>query len=340
MKQMQNTEATMSGKGSAAADGTVRAARPVGFGLHLRFAAIWIALGVLLAVCAVLLPRSVAPGTLMSIIPFAAFLTIAAMGQAIVIMGRGIDLSVPAVVALTCSVLVGVSRGSDERLLLAVAAALGVALAVGLVNGLLVAVLKLNALIVTLAVGAVTTGLNLWYRQGLPAEAKVPPALADLGSARLWGVPSSVWLAFVILVIITVLLRKTVVGRRFEAVGANPRAAYATGIEIMRYQAGAYVLAALLYGLMSLLLAGFIRNPTQDVGAPYLLAPIAAAVLAGTAVSGGIGSMVAVAGAALFLVQLDQSLKMIGLPTSNQMILQGIAIAAGMYLSQVSSRRR
>lgn len=310
------------------------------FGVQFRFAAIWIALGALLLICAVLLPRSVAPGSLMSIIPFAAFLTIAAMGQAIVIMGRGIDLSVPAIVALTCSVLVGVSRGSDERLLMAVAAALGVALAVGIVNGVLIAVLKLNALIVTLAVGAVTTGINLWYRQGLPAEAKVPPALADLGSARLWGIPSSVWMAFGILVIITVLLRKTIIGRRFEAVGANPRAAYATGIEIMRYQAGAYMLAALLYGLMSLLLAGFIRNPTQDVGAPYLLAPIAAAVLAGTAISGGIGSMVAVAGAALFLVQLDQSLKMIGLPTSNQLILQGIAIAAGMYLSEWSSRRR
>lgn len=310
------------------------------FGVQFRFAAIWIALGALLLICAVLLPRSVAPGSLMSIIPFAAFLTIAAMGQAIVIMGRGIDLSVPAIVALTCSVLVGVSRGSDERLLMAVAAALGVALAVGIVNGVLIAVLKLNALIVTLAVGAVTTGINLWYRQGLPAEAKVPPALAELGSARLWGIPSSVWMAFGILVIITVLLRKTIIGRRFEAVGANPRAAYATGVEIMRYQAGAYMLAALLYGLMSLLLAGFIRNPTQDVGAPYLLAPIAAAVLAGTAISGGIGSMVAVAGAALFLVQLDQSLKMIGLPTSNQLILQGIAIAAGMYLSEWSSRRR
>ncbi len=337
--QTRKPEVNMSANRSMTAGRPGTSGKGGGFGLQLRFAAIWIALGVLLLACAVFLPRSVAPGTLMSIIPFAAFLTIAAMGQAIVIMGRGIDLSVPAIVALTCSVLVGVSRGSDDRLLLAVAAALGVALAVGLINGALIAVLKLNALIVTLAVGAVTTGVNLWYRQGLPAEAKVPPALADLGSARLWGIPSSVWLAVVILVVITVLLRKTVIGRRFEAVGANPRAAYATGVEIMRYQAGAYVLAALLYGLMALLLAGFIRNPTQDVGVPYLLAPIAAAVLAGTAINGGIGSMVAVAGAALFLVQLDQSLKMFGLPTSNQLVLQGIAIAAGMYLSEWSSRR-
>lgn len=311
-----------------------------GFGLQMRFVAIWIALAALLAACAIFLPRSVDPGTLMSIIPFAAFLTIAAMGQASVIMARGIDLSVPAIVSISCSVLVGVSQGSDARLLPAMAAAFAVALAVGAVNGLLVAVLKLNALIVTLAMGAVVTGLNLWYRQGLAAESKVPPALADLGSARVLGIPASVWLALVILAVITLLLRKTLPGRRFEAVGANPRAAHATGVEIMRYQAGAYILASFLYALMAMLLAGFIRNPTQDVGAPYLLAPIAAAVLGGTAISGGIGSMVAVAGAALFLIQLDQSLKMIGLPTSNQMILQGIAIAAGMYLSEWSAKGR
>lgn len=314
--------------------------RNPGFGLPMRFVAIWIALAVLLVGCALFLPRSIDPGTLMSIIPFAAFLTIAAMGQSVVIMARGIDLSVPAVVSMSCSVLVGVSQGSDDRLMLAVAAAFAVALAVGAVNGLLVAVLKLNALIVTMAIGAVITGLNLWYRQGLAAESKVPPALADLGAARLLGVPTSVWLALVVLAVITLLLRKTVLGRRFEAVGANPRAAHATGVEIIRYQAGAYMLAALLYAMMALLLAGFIRNPTQDVGAPYLLAPIAAAVLGGTAISGGIGSMVAVAGAALFLIQLDQSLKMIGLPTSNQMILQGIAIAAGMYLSEWSGKGR
>lgn len=307
--------------------------------VQMRFAAIWIALAVLLAGCAILLPRSVAPATLMSIIPFAAFLTIAAMGQAIVIMARGIDLSVPATVSVCCSVLLGVSSGSDDRLVLALGAAFAVALVIGAVNGVLIAVLKLNALIVTLAVGAVVTGLNLWYRQGLAAESKVPPALADLGSARLLGVPASVWLALVVLVAITLLLRKTILGRRFEAVGANPRAAFATGVEIMRYQAGAYILAALLYAMMAMLLAGFIRNPTQDVGAPYLLAPIAAAVLGGTAISGGIGSMVAVAGASLFLIQLDQSLKMIGLPTSNQMILQGIAIAAGMYLSEWTAKR-
>jgi ribose transport system permease protein len=90
---------------------------------------------------------------------------------------------------------------------------------------------------------------------------------------------------------------------------------------------------------MAVLLSGFIRNPTIEVGNAYLLAPIAAAVLGGTAISGGIGSMLAVTGAAIFLILLDQASKMLGLATSWQMIVQGLAIAAGMWLSERRARR-
>ena len=95
-------------------------------------------------------------------------------------------------------------------------------------------------------------------------------------------------------------------------------------------------MAAFLYGVTAILLSAFIRNPTLEVGNPYLLGPIAAAVLGGTAISGGIGNMFAVAGASLFLMQLDHSLKMLGLPTSYQLIIQGVAIALGMALSGIN----
>ena len=96
----------------------------------------------------------------------------------------------------------------------------------------------------------------------------------------------------------------------------------------------------MLYGVAGILLSAFIRNPTLDVGDPYLLAPIAAAVLGGTAITGGIGSMVAVAGAALFLTHLGQMLKMMGIATAFQLIVQGVAIALGMGLSQLNIARR
>ncbi len=150
--------------------------------------------------------------------------------------------------------------------------------------------------------------------------------------------PTSFWIVGALTCLIALVMKKTRIGRRFEAVGANPRAAYASGIDVNRYQAGSFVVASLLYGVTAILLSAFIRNPTLEVGAPYLLGPIAASVLGGTAIGGGIGNMFAVAGASLFLIQLDHSLKMIGLPTSYQLVIQGLAIAMGMWLSEVSGR--
>lgn len=304
-----------------------------------RFVAIWVALTVMVILDGIFLPRAIAPSTVLAVLPFAAFLTIAAVGQALVLMSRGIDLSVPAIVSLSCAVLLGVSGGSDERLWLGIGAAILAAVLVGAVNGFFVAVLKLNALIVTLATGSIVIGLTISYRETATAESTVPPALSDFCSSRMFGVPVSALLAVVIVVIATTILRKTVIGRKFEIVGTNPAAAHVIGVRVKSYQAGAFILAGLLYGLTAILLAGFIRNPTLDVGAPYLLAPIAAAVLGGTAISGGIGSMVSVCGAALFLTQLDQSIKMIGLPTAWQMIIQGVAIALGMFLADMSGTR-
>ena len=145
-----------------------------GLRVQMRFMAIWIALVALMVQGAVLLPRSIQVASLQSILPFAAFLAIASMGQAIVIMARGIDLSAPAVVTLTSTVLLGVSAATGGNSTLAVIAAIGVALVVGLINGFFIAVLRLNALIVTLVIGAIVSGMTLGYRQALQAEATVP----------------------------------------------------------------------------------------------------------------------------------------------------------------------
>jgi len=303
---------------------------------HMRFAAIWIAMLGLILVCAVVVPRSLLPSTFLAIVPLAAFLGIAAIGETMVLMARGIDLSIPAVITLSSTILLGFSAGHEDAISGAVFAALFFATIIGLINGFLVAVLELNALIVTLAVGAITAGATLWYRDSLPQEAHVPPGMAAWGDARFLGINYSVWVLAAVAIILNLILRKTTIGRRFSAVGANPRAAWIAGINVAVYQTAAYTAAAFLYGLVGILISAFIRNPTLRVGEPYLLAPIAAAVLGGTAMSGGIGSMVAVVGAALFLTQLGQMLVMLGLSSAVQFVIEGIAIALGMALSQIN----
>jgi len=314
---------------------------PQGRRLQTRFVAIWIAFAALIVVSAIFVPRSLLPSSILTIIPLAAFLTITAMGEAIVLMARGIDLSIPAVVTFSSTVILGVSGGDDAGLSAAIIVALLLSIAVGMVNGIFVAMFKLNSLIVTLSVGTIVAGLTLWYRENITAEAGVPPALADWGGGRFLELNLSVWVTIGLILLFTVLLRFTGLGRRFIAVGANPRAAWIAGIGVVRYQILAYTSAAFLYGAAGILLSAFIRNPNLDVGNPYLLAPIAAAVLAGTAVTGGVGSMVAVAGAALFLTHLGQILKMLGLSTAIQFMVYGAAIALGMALAgvQVSSIR-
>jgi ribose transport system permease protein len=306
---------------------------------QLRFAAIWLAFVALLAFSAVVAPRSLLPSTYLSILPLAAFLAIAAMGEAIVLMSRSIDLSIPAIISLSSTVLLGVSGGQDEAIVSAIIVALLFAILVGLVNGFLVAILKLNALIVTLAVGGITQGALIWYRESLPAESRVPPALADWGGYRYLNLNVSVWVAAALVVILTLVIRKTVIGRRFSAVGANPRSAWIAGIRVSAYQIAAFAVAGLLYGIAGILLSAFIRNPTLEVGSPYLLAPIAAAVLGGTAITGGLGSMLAVAGSALFLTHLGQMLKMLGLSSALQFVIQGLAIALGMAIAEFKLSR-
>jgi ribose transport system permease protein len=159
--------------------------------------------------------------------------------------------------------------------------------------------------------------------------------MAAWGDARFLGINYSVWALAAVAIILNFILRKTTIGRRFAAVGANPRAAWVAGINVAAYQMAAYTVAAFLYGIAGILVSAFIRNPTLRVGEPYLLAPIAAAVLGGTAMSGGIGSMVAVAGAALFLTQLGQMLVMLGFSSALQFVIEGIAIALGMALSRI-----
>jgi ribose transport system permease protein len=302
--------------------------------VQTRFVAIWLAILVLIGFCAVVVPRSLLPSTFLATVPLAAFLAIAAVGETLVLMSRGIDLSTPAIITLSSTLILGISRGHDGDVWLAVLAALSSAVVIGLLNGILVAVLELNALIVTLAIGAITSGVTLWYRESLPAESRVPPAMASWGGSRLLGLNVSVWVATFVVIALAILLRKTATGRRFVAVGANPRAAWIAGINVSLYQTAAFTVAALLYGIVGILLSAFIRNPTLKVGDPYLLAPLAASVLGGTAISGGVGSMVAVAGAALFLTQLGQSLKMLGLSTAFQFVIYGAAIAFGMTLAE------
>lgn len=287
----------------------------------------------LLLVAYFVAPATLSPASFTAVLPLTAFLVIVSLGQMLVVMTGGIDLSTPGVMTLAAFVTVGVSAGSEANILKGLAAALAVSALIGFVNGFLVGVFRLNALIVTLAIGQVTRGVLLKYATQIANEASVPAVLSQWAIRQVYGASWIFWIAMITILAVSIILGYTGVGRRFRSVGANPIAARISGLRVTLYVVLAYVSAAMLYGLAGFLLAAFIRSPTQGLGLPYLLGPIAAVVIGGASLSGGLASVFSTSLAAFFLTVLDQMLRVLGLPTSLQYVVFGVAIIGGMAVS-------
>jgi ribose transport system permease protein len=298
-----------------------------------RYLSVWIAIGLLLLSAYWIAPDTLTRVSFSTVMPLTSFLALAALGQMLVVMTGGIDLSIPGVMTLSALMAVGVAGGSDERLPLALASALGVSLLIGLISGVLVGVLKLSPLIVTLAMGQIIYGAALAYADKVPNEASVPPAFSAWITAPLLGLSNLEWTAIAASLALVLLFRYTEMGRKFQSVGANPTAAWILGLRVNVYVILGYMTACLLYGLNGILLAGFLRSPSLVLGAPYLLGPIAAVVIGGASLTGGLASAVSTWAAAFFIELLNQMLRVLGLPTALQFAVFGLAIIGGMVIS-------
>lgn len=261
-------------------------------------------------------------------------LAVAALGQMLVVMHAGIDLSTPGVVSLGGNLIAGIGAGSDHRLAGAILACLGMGVAVGLVNGLFVGLLRLNPLIVTLAVGQIVLAYGSKYsREHVTNNPVVPSALSSWASQKVLGVSAVFWTGAALTIAAALVLRYSTAGRRFQAVGANPRAAWIAGLRVRAHIVLAYAAAGALYAVAAILLAGVRTSIDPAFGSAYLLAPIAAVVIGGAALSGGLASATSTWVAALALTFLTQMLVTMGLSAAMQYVVFGAAIVAGMVVS-------
>jgi ribose transport system permease protein len=312
---------------------TMPSAAVTRFVVASRYMPVYLALTVLVVVAAIWVPETLSGVALSAIAPFAALLAITALGQMLVIMTGGIDLSTPGIVTLTAMIMVGVGEQSDGRIWLAVLAAVGAAAAIGLVNGILIGGLKLNALIVTLATGQIVIGLVSRYVRTFPIQSAVAPGLSDWAASRFGGVSPIFWIGVAATLVFIVGLRYTSIGRRFQVVGANPVSSHVMGVRVMLNQILVYVVAAILYAIAGIALAAQLRNPGVNIGSEYLLGPIAAVVIGGASLSGGLASPLSTFAAAFFLTGLKQMMRSLGLSTSLQFLVFGLVIIGGMLIS-------
>jgi ribose transport system permease protein len=293
----------------------------------------WIVLGALFILAAVIAPDTLSGNSLSAVLPLMTVLALAGLGEMLVIMTGGIDLSIPGTMTLVAYLVIGFSNGSNGGLAGAILLCLLCAGAVGLVNGILVGFARLNPLIVTLAIGQIVLGFATSYANGLTAESAVPSDLSGLATNRFLHVSWIFWIGAAITILLSLSLRYLAVGRRFQVAGANPRAAWMNGIHVRGYVLLAYVGASVLFAAAGLLLAALINNPSLDIGSPYLLGPIAAVVIGGASLAGGLASVTSTWAAAFALTLLSQILRVLGLSTALQYVAYGVAIAVGMVIS-------
>ena len=298
-----------------------------------RYMPVYLAIVLLVIVASIWAPAALSNVALSAIAPYGALLGITALGQMLVVMTGGIDLSTPATLTLAAAIMVGVGQGDDGRIGIAILTAVGVAALIGLVNGILIGGIRLNALIVTLAVGQVVAGVVNRYGRTFPVQSQVPRGWSTWTLTRIFGMSPVFWVGVVITLLLVLVFRYTALGRRFQVVGANPVASEVVGVRVKLNQILVYVAAAVLYAIAGVAFAGLIRTPGVALANQYLLGPIAAVVIGGAALTGGLASPLSTLAAAFFLTGLNQMMLTLGLPTALQFVVFGLVIIGGMLVS-------
>lgn len=301
---------------------------------RLRQSAVWLPLLLVIAAMLVVQPAIVAPEQWPILLRQAAPLGMLAIGQTILLIGRGFDLSVGGVVGFV-SVLAAGPLAQSQGAAVVIVLCLAFGVAVGLANGAIITLGRVSPLVATLGTGFILTGAMLIYTGGAPSGA-IPEGIRALSREKLLGLPLAVhiWLACALLA--GLMLRRSWMGRYVYAVGASPRAAALSGVPVGAIQIGSYVLSSLCAVIGGLLLAGFVGIGTLGAGQELMLNSLAASVIGGTLLSGGIGGMGGTVGGVVLLTALSALLTAGGAGPAGSSLVHGLVLLGASVLFRES----
>jgi ribose transport system permease protein len=270
-------------------------------------------------------PGTVTPLWASNVLMFAAPLAIMGAGQTMVMLTGGIDLSV-ASVATGSAYLLATNASSGDGVAIGVALLLGVV--VGLINGIGVAFLRVQPLVMTLGAGLMTSGVMIVYGQRMMASTpRVPAIIQTLGAGKVLGlVPVDLFLWLVIGALILFGLRRTGFGRLLYAVGDNREACHLAGVRVWRVLFANYVLCAILAAITGLVLVGGTNAADLSLADSYLLPSVACVVIGGTSIFGGRGGYAGTIVGALILTVLTGLLTLLDVSEPIKQILYGAII--------------
>jgi ribose/xylose/arabinose/galactoside ABC-type transport system permease subunit len=304
-------------------------------GRAMRFASqygIFIFLLVLLLISGAIAPSFMSGENLSNLVLQTVPLAIVTIGQALVIMTGGLDLSVASVMATAAVVGTSFSGRPIDVLAIVVVAVL-IGAATGLVNGLLVTKRQVSPFLATLATMIVLQGLRFAWTKGAPSGG-MPHLIRIVGSSTWHGVPINLAVLVILAIIVGMVVHRTLLGRRFMIVGGNRVTAQLLGYPVDTIVIGAYVASSILAAIAGIVLGGYAEIVDNQVGRGFELDSIVAAVIGGAALSGGRGTIAGTLAGAAVLMLASNVVLLIGLPIQFQIILKGVVIvlAAACYV--------
>lgn len=297
-------------------------------------------LALLIAVVSFLEPENfVSTSNVISILNQSALSAIISIGLTFALINGEFDLSIGNTASLAGVLAASLMLHQGISIPMAVAVALLLGATVGLVNGLIVTKMNVNALVATLGIGTIAVGINYAIAGGIPVAVEDPERLLRFSLGKFLGVPYPVYVMVIVAVVAWLLLNRTVLGQSMQAVGGNPIAAELSGIRVERVKLIGFVVCGVLAALAGILLVTRTGSAAVSAGDTYLLSAFAAAFFGSAVLRDGqfhiVGTLVGVVTVSIGF----NSIALIGLDTFYQYLFQGLILIIGVGVGSVARRR-
>ena len=315
----------------------IKVYKPNHFSYFMKNYGVYIGLIILLSISGILSPQSFNPVGLLNIAKQTAGLGIVSIGQTMVILTGGIDLSVGSIITFIHVFSIGTILGNAQLVLPVSLLCLLLGLFFGFLNGLGITKARISPFVMTLCMDFILRGLYLIYTKGQP-RGIVPNNLRFIGRGRVLNiVPVAFLIWIVIAILFIVIFYRTTWGARLYAVAANSRTAQLSGVKNDTILISVYALSGLLSAVAALVLTGDIGAVSLGLGRDYSLDSIAATVIGGTSFVGGIGGVEGTIAGAYIIKLLTSLLQKINISNTGKLIIQGVLI---LFIVGAYSRKK
>ncbi|NBA85213.1 ribose ABC transporter permease [Emticicia sp. CRIBPO] len=270
------------------------------------------------------------------------------VGMTLVVLMAGIDLSVGSVLGLTAALSAGLLKNGlgfesldlfvGFTVLGGVLVAMLVGLFLGFLNGWFITKFSIPPFVATLAMLTIARGLTMLYTQGMPIS-NLGSSFEFIGSGWFLGIPVPVWISAFFVLIVLFLSKKTTFGRYIYAIGGNEKAAFLSGININRVKLIVYGIAGMMASVAGILVTSRLNSAQPNAGASYELDSIAAVVIGGTSLSGGVGSVTGTVIGAAIIGVLNNGLVLLNVSPFWQQVVKGLVILVAVIIDKINQKK-